>query len=132
MKIRWTANSLRLRITPAELEALRRGEPISETLCLGDGAWSVEAQRDSVTALTMRGSHCRLTITPDALNRLLAPDAEGVYFQQEGPSTIHYLIEKDFPCSHPRASNAMEPPTETFAAPPDFAERKGMAEKKRP
>jgi hypothetical protein len=42
MKVRWKHDSLRLRITPAELEDLLGGEQISERLFLSDGpVWEV-------------------------------------------------------------------------------------------
>jgi len=46
MKVRWTKNSLRLRITPSEMAALLRGETVREEMRLpGGGAstgWGVE------------------------------------------------------------------------------------------
>ena len=58
--------------------------------------------------------------------RLAAPDAEGVYFQS--PGGLRYVIEKDFPCVHPRGAEAREPVTETFQPPPDFERRKNEPE----
>jgi len=36
---------------------------------------------------------------------------------------IRYFIEKDFPCIHPRAADALEGPSETFAPPPGFVSK---------
>ena len=65
--------------------------------------------------------------------RLSASDTEGIYFEANqadftepgsGQGVFRYYIEKDFPCIHPRAGDAMEEPTETFLTPPHFSERK--------
>jgi hypothetical protein len=47
-----------------------------------------------------------------------------VYFQTADSAPFRYFIEKDFPCVHPRAAEALEPRTETFPPPPDFEARK--------
>ncbi|MCW3095392.1 MAG: hypothetical protein JWL77_1010 [Chthonomonadaceae bacterium] len=90
------------------------------------GGWRVEltVEERSVTALTQDGNTLRLTLAPVDLVRLLAPEAEGVYFTADGADGIRYYVEKDFPCIHPRGVEALEPTTETFPAPPDFEERK--------
>ena len=36
MKVKWTKDNLRLRITPGELEALEAGKPVLERLQFGD------------------------------------------------------------------------------------------------
>src|SRR5215207_9087810 len=92
MKVRWTGDSLRLRITPGELAALERGEPVSEGLA-------------------------RVGLTDEDVRRLAAPEAEGVY-----PHTpeLRLLVEKDFPCAHPHAPEAREPATERFPPTPAF------------
>lgn len=128
MKIRWTEESVRLRITPSELETLQRGETIEATLRVGEGTWQVTAQRqETTTALTMQGGHLRIMLAPTDVERLAASDVEGIYFQtapSEDRTPIRYCIEKDFPCVHPRASAASEPPTETFAASREFLAKK--------
>jgi hypothetical protein len=52
--------------------------------------------------------------------KLAVPETEGVYFTTNRPDRglIRYFIEKDFPCIHPRAAEALEGPSETFAPPP--------------
>jgi hypothetical protein len=37
---------------------------------------------------------------------------------------IRYFIEKDFPCVHRRAADALESPSETFAPPSSFVSKK--------
>ena len=128
MKIRWTRNSVRFRITPQELAALERGESVMEALCLPDGAgWrAVIAPGADATSLAFEAGELRLSLS-DADCRLLAvPENEGVYFQLDDSHVggLRYFIEKDFPCAHPRTAAALEPQTETFTPPPGFEERK--------
>ncbi len=129
MKIRWTASSVRLRITPSELEAIVSGQTVREELPLpGGGHWAAQVVASGAeTTLTSSGNALTLSLSRVDAGRLAAPDAEGVYFQHDGAHPLRYLIEKDFPCVHPRASHAEEPDTGTFAPPPGFEERKGVA-----
>jgi len=127
MKVRWTEESLRLRISPSELAQVEQRLPIETALTLGPGGgWRVElaVEESAATALTQDGNRLRLTLAPADLARLLAPDAEGVYFTADRADGIRYYVEKDFPCIHPRGVEALEPATETFAPPADFEERK--------
>jgi len=126
MKIRWTRSSVRLRITPTELDALASGTAVEETFAaFPGGGWAAKIEPDpnEPTALTMEENVLRLRLSGADRDRLAAPDAEGVYFEQSG---VLYQIEKDFPCLHPRAAEAREPQTETFTPPTGFAERKGV------
>jgi hypothetical protein len=123
MKVRWNRSSVRLRLTPSELATLMHGETVTETLGLPGGAsWSVALAAAEATGLSSEGNTARLHLSPEDRQRLAAPDAEGVYFQIE--DGLRYWVEKDFPCAHPRAAEASEPVTETFAPPGGFEERK--------
>jgi len=127
MKVRWTEESLRLRITPSELAQVEQRLPVETTLMLGPGGgWRAElaAAEIAATILTQHGNTLRLTLAPADLARLLEPSAEGVYFTADRADGIRYYVEKDFPCLHPRGVEALEPATETFLPPPDFEERK--------
>ena len=123
MKVRWTGESLRLRITPGELAALERGQPVSEGLAFpGGGAWSVRLDPTAHAAgVAWVGGAVRVALAPADVRRLAAPDAEGVY-----PHTpdMRLLVEKDFPCAHPHTPDAREPETERFAPSEAFLERK--------
>ena len=127
MKVRWTEDSLRLRITPSELAQLAERLPVETALALGSGGgWRAQltVAETTETDLTQESNTLRLALAPDDLTRLLAPDSEGVYFTDQRADGIRFYVEKDFPCIHPRGVEAMEPATETFPAPPDFEERK--------
>ena len=123
MKVRWTGDSRRLRITPGELAALERGEPVSEGLAFpGGGGWAVRLDPAAERAgVAWAGGVARVALTADDVRRLAAPDAEGVY-----PHTpeLRLLVEKDFPCAHPHAPEAREPASERFSPTPAFLDRK--------
>ncbi len=107
---------------------MERGEPVETALTLGvESGWRVvlAVSPDEETTLTQAAATFRVALAPADLKRLLAPEAEGVYFQQEAAPGVRYYVEKDFPCVHPRAIETQEPPTDTFAAPEDFEARKG-------
>ena len=120
MKIRWTEESVRLRITPSELENLLAGEKVRTEFRLGVGRWSAAiAPTESATDLSLTGGDLTLHLARTDLERLASPSEEGVYFRYEGPPSVRYYIEKDFPCAHPRAGEAAEASTETFAPCPE-------------
>ena len=123
MKVRWTGDSLRLRITPAELAALERGEPVSAGLAFpGGGGWAVRLDPAAERAgVAWAEGVVRVGLTADDVRRLAAPDAEGVYPHAPG---LRLVVEKDFPCAHPHAPEAREPATERFAPTSAFLDRK--------
>jgi len=123
MKVRWTSDSLRLRITPAELAALERGEVVTEGVAFsGGGGWSVlldPSAREPGVAWTE--GRVRVAVAPADVRRLAEPDVEGVY--RHDPA-LRLLVEKDFPCAHPHAPEAAEPETERFPPSSGFLRRK--------
>jgi hypothetical protein len=122
MKVRWTNRSIRLRITPSELEALKAGHSISESSDF-PGGWNVTIERREVPGLCsgVKGGELIFALDSASVDCLAQPDREGVYFSD---GSLRYYIEKDFPCLHPRPAEVSESPTETFEAPGDFARRK--------
>jgi hypothetical protein len=121
VKIRWTQNSVRLRITPSELSTLERGEAVEESLALGEGSWRAKLQIGETTKLETKGASLIFSLSATDRAQLSDDSAEGVYFSENG---FRYFVEKDFPCAHPRAAEAAEPVSETFLPPPGFEERK--------
>jgi len=128
MKVRWTKVSLRLRITPGELEALEAGEPVVERLQFGEGqGWETAIiPSDATTDLACVGGTVQITLSLADCCRLSNPEVEGIYFQRAIEPLIRYFIEKDFPCAHLRAPDAMVPNTDTFVPPTDFEARKAI------
>lgn len=126
MKIRWTQNSVRFRITPSELAAIGRGERVEETLALPDGAsWSAAiVPASSATSLDFASNRLCVSLSKIDRQLLMETEREGVYFGTDGEDGPRFFIEKDFPCAHPRAADALEPTTETFVPPAGFEERK--------
>ena len=123
MKVRWTSDSLRLRITPSELAMLTHSEPVTVQLTLPDGGgWLIRlapgGQRLEATH-NSRGVIVRMP--PDDLQRLQASDTEGIYAHRPGS---RLMVEKDFPCAHPHTAEAKEPETERFAPTAAFLARK--------
>lgn len=123
MKVRWTEGGLRLRITPTELAALERGEPVGETLAVLGGGWQVTLLPNAVVSAVRGdgGGAVTFALSSADVSRLSDPESEGVYFERDG---FAFYVEKDFPCVHPRASELTAPETETFAPPAGFDERK--------
>jgi hypothetical protein len=68
------------------------------------------------------GPVVHLLLSREDQKKLAYPEVQGVYFttNRSGIGLIRYFIEKDFPCIHPRAADALEGPSETFAPPPGF------------
>ncbi len=121
MKVRWMEESLRLRITPGELEALQSGETSTEAAAF-PGGWRVTLKHGTESTLsTTSPGIVALTLAPEAIAELSQPETEGVYLHKD---IYRFLVEKDFPCVHPRPAEASEPQTETFAPPTGFSERK--------
>lgn len=124
MKIRWTQHSVRFRITPTELDAITKGETIGETLILLNGkGWRAAITSANQTSLSFGDGTLLVELSERDRQLLAEPDREGVYFEDE-TARVRYFVEKDFPCTHPRAADALEPESETFAPPPGFEARK--------
>ncbi len=123
VKIRWTEDSIRFRITPSEMEQLQRGESVEEILTFGSGQWAAQIVPTLHHHLLFSEGRVTIELSAEDLAVLAVPENEGVYFHQDALPN-RYFIEKDYPCAHPRSSEAMEPMTETFTAPDDFLEKK--------
>jgi hypothetical protein len=129
MKIRWTPDSVRFRITPEELQTLENAQPISAALSLGETvAWSAlihVVPAETGSTLRFEAGVLLLRLAHADLQTLASSANEGVYLRE---GELRFMIEKDFPCAHPRAAEAAETPTETFAPPEGFEERKNAPE----
>ncbi len=122
MKVRWTGESLRLRITPAELAALLDGRVVHEELTLPGGGWDVRLLPAGTDLAVRSDGRAVLVEVPAAeVARLADNGCEGVYRHAAG---LRLMVEKDFPCAHPHAPEAREPETERFAPTEAFLTRK--------
>jgi uncharacterized protein DUF7009 len=126
MKVRWSQDSLRLRITPSELQIILDGNPVTERFRLSGGSgWEAAiVPVENATELVWNEGVFQLRLSGGDRERLASPEAEGVYFSSFGDQPLRYYVEKDFPCAHPRSADAMEKPGETFRPPPGFEARK--------
>ena len=123
MKVRWNRSSLRLRITPSEMETVIAGASVAESLALpGGSGWRVTLNAGTETVLGATADGVTVSLSAADRDILASPAAEGVYLQS--PYGLRYYVEKDFPCAHPRAAEALEPTAQTFEAPPGFEQRK--------
>lgn len=122
MKVRWTGESLRLRITPAELAALADGTAVHERLALPGGGWDLRlVPSGDELAVRSDGPVLHVELPAADLARLAGDDCEGVYHHGAG---LRLMVEKDFPCAHPHTPEAREPETERFAPTRAYISRK--------
>ena len=126
MKVRWTDESLRLRITPTELDALRHGEVIGSALGMPGGGWTIRID-PTAEAMSLRwtAGGPLMELSASDVMALGQDDREGLY-RPAGDGMPRLLVEKDFPCAHPHSEEAGEPATERFAPTPTFVERRGL------
>ena len=118
---------MRFRITPDELERLKNHRRIEEVLEWGNGSWEAYISVADGNSFWIEKMMLQISISPQDVAALAKPENEGIYFSTKAGAegkAIRYFIEKDFPCAHPRASEAAETPTETFEPPTGFEERK--------
>ncbi len=126
MKVRWTTGSIRFRISPQELAALTHGLDVSLELDL-PGAILIAALRptDGATAILADSNTIILHLSDSDCKKLAEPDIEGVYFLTNSEPAVRYFVEKDFPCVHRGAPEALEVESETFTPPKGFRARHG-------
>jgi hypothetical protein len=115
MKTRWTSESIRIRITPAELQALLRNEVVRQQLKIGAGTWSAAIVPGcACTDYSLTDGALQVNLSAADRGKLADPNAEGVYFEPSDVMSVRFYIEKDQACEHPRAAEAGELETETF------------------
>jgi ribonuclease inhibitor len=108
VKIRFTTSSLRVRITPNELEQIKNRESLELTFGIA-GGWKFRLEADEQTKLETRDGIVIFELSGADAMLLLEPTREGVYFESD---SVRFFIEKDFPCEHPRSN--LEEITPTF------------------
>jgi ribonuclease inhibitor len=110
VKIRFTSSSLRVRITPNELERIKNREKLELSFGIL-GGWKFALEPDEQTKLETRDGVVVFDLSATDAEILAEPTREGLYFESEG---VRFFVEKDFPCEHPR-TNLEEEATGTFA-----------------
>lgn len=118
MKLRLRGNSIRLRLTQKEVNALAQGQDVRETTALAPGHF-LEFGIHPSTADRVQISptpHGFFVIAPqNVLDQWAASDDEGfeASVAVSESDTTHILIQKDFACLKPRG----EEDRDTFAHP---------------
>ncbi len=129
MKIRWTENSIRLRISPSELDALLDNQIVRESVHLASGGWSTRILPGCAsTDCGLVDGDLLVYLSSVDVHALAEPTSEGVYFKFDTSvgSEVLVYIEKDFPCAHPRPSKVPEAAvSETFAPTQSYLSRQG-------
>jgi ribonuclease inhibitor len=100
VKIRFTTSSLRVRITPNELEQIKNRESLELTFGI-DGGWKFRLEAGEQTKLESRDEVVVLKLSNADAILLAEPTREGVYFESYD---VRFFVEKDFPCEHPRSN----------------------------
>lgn len=99
MKVRWTDESLRLRITPTELRLLIAGKPLAATLQVPGGAWHVHVDPgDAPLSVHADGAAMVVQLSSEDIARLAEPEREGVYAHAPG---LRLMVEKGLPVYTP-------------------------------
>lgn len=125
MKVRWNRDSIRLRITPTEFQAVTNGEAVREGIAFPGMHWNVTLRpSDAETTLASDQHGVYFSLSEADRAKLADPETEGVYFEMTQPTTLRYYVEKDFPCVHKPAPEAGEGAAETFVPPSGFEARK--------
>jgi hypothetical protein len=104
MKLRLRENSVRLRLLREEVDAIRRGQPVSETIDFAPGSTLTYEVIASAEAKRLRAAfdHGRIIIEiPQAdAARWIDTELVGLDAEQESgvDKPLRILIEKDFAC----------------------------------
>lgn len=108
MKIRFTTSTLRVRITPNELERIANREALELGFGIA-GGWKFRLEAGGQTKLESRDGVVILKLSNADAIFLAEQTREGIYFESD---SIRFFVEKDFPCEHPRTN--LEESTPTF------------------
>ena len=100
MKLRINGNSIRLRLTPLEVESLGRDEKIIAHTVLLNGLFSYELKGAEVWHAEVIGSTIAVSVPKNQLVDWGQNDLVG--FEHEFENGLFVLVEKDFQCLHPR------------------------------
>lgn len=100
MKLRINENSIRLRLTPDEVEKVSKGEKVSSLVELLNGQFCYELRAGSVWSAETAGPSIYISIPQTEV--LDWAENSKVGFEQRFENGLLLLIEKDFQCLHPR------------------------------
>lgn len=105
MKLRIGGNSIRLRVLRSEVETLRTGGRLTETLYFGDGddaKFTYAVGSADAPATTVHFANCRVLVLLSAARVQQWANSEEVGIYEQLPAgegrTLDVLVEKDFAC----------------------------------
>lgn len=100
MKLRINGNSIRLRLTPEEVQAVSLGERIHATCKLLNGLFSYELKPETDWHAEILGTNISISLPIAEASGWAENDQVG--FEYRFSNGLLVLIEKDFQCLHPR------------------------------
>ena len=101
MKLRFRANSLRLRVNRREVEALASGQQLRENLRFpgSELVYTLEPAAQSAARASFEGNTIRVVAPASEVERWSSNDSIGLYFDLEtGQEPLRLMIEKDLEC----------------------------------
>ncbi len=107
MKLRVRGNSLRIRVSQAELTSIAQHGAASDQVCFGPGrtlAYGVEVVADGALTASFVDGNITVLLPRAQLERWVAPDQVTVEGEQSlgEAGRLRILVEKDFTCLAPR------------------------------
>jgi len=103
MKLRFDKNSIRLRVKKSDIEILRSGHSIRETVCFPGAAFNyglLISKDTSGVSARMEWPFIEVTIPEGIATAWINSDETGVYqtIAVGNNQSLDIIIEKDFPC----------------------------------
>lgn len=119
MKLRIRGNSIRLRVSKSELDAIAQLGRTEDAVQFAPNAvlrYRIEATNDAFVTARFSASEVAVGIPRAAVQAWLAPDQVSIVGEQEvgGGEQLAILVEKDFECLAPRSG---EDDSDLFANP---------------
>lgn len=120
MKLRARGDTLRLRLTRSEVDAIGAGQAVTEAMHLPDGSqlcYSLRATAEHDVHMSHGGNRVELVVEIDAAKARRWALSEQVGYSGDDPfqaGRLAVLIEKDFTCITPRTG---EEESDTFPNP---------------
>jgi hypothetical protein len=107
MKLRIRGNTLRLRLTRAEIDRLAQEGHVADSISFGPGSltYAIQVAEEPALRAAYQGSLIEVVVPRSMAQRWLTTEAVGVEGAQpvDGGETLRILVEKDFACLKPRS-----------------------------
>jgi hypothetical protein len=119
MKLRIRGNSLRLRVSQAELKRIAEQGSAEDSIRFGPGAswrYGIDVGTGKAVAAEFTAQSLRVMLPKTAVDRWLDPSEVSIEAQQQigDGETLRILVEKDYTCLAPRSG---EDDSDLFANP---------------